>query len=163
MERRVFVVAAVGILLFTGLAAVNAAYTDSVGATGDGNEVVNESFTVNQGNRTYLAESNQTEVVYNDTVSVYNENDTLVESNGNYSWATENGSLVVETGASALPDNTSANITYGWNAPTDEQKLARDVGTIPMQLGEQLLTMLGAVLVIAVLFLLANQAGGGLP
>lgn len=150
------VVAVIGALLL-GLLAIGgiaAQYETAVTDTQPAQSVTNESFTVDVGTTHVLTESRR-DVVYNESVTVY-QNDSEV-SPGEYNWQPGNGTLFVPSG-STMTDGQSATITYQYTEPTGEQRIARDVGLLPAQLGEGLGILTGAALLVGAFALLRRQA-----
>jgi hypothetical protein len=152
MLQKLAVGVAVAIILIGGLSALSLGFEDSVGGAGDHETVVNESFTVEHGQRIVLAESELEEVVYDRqrNVTVYNQSGAAVAPDGNWSWTRENGTLVVESGAPALADASTAEITYGYREPTPTQRRALEVTRLPMAIGDALM----------LLFMVATVGGG---
>lgn len=142
----------VGVVLFGGLTAIYFAFSDSVGATGDHQAEINESVSVDHGDRVTLADSELAEVVYDEesNVSVYNQSGAAIAPDGNWSWTQDNGTLVWDSNPQYLANGSTAEVTYGYREPTDSQSLALFVGTLPMQLGDA----------IMLVFLAATMGGG---
>lgn len=158
---RLVAILGVAIFLFIGLHGVAGHYETTVTETNDQIEVTNETFTVQHGTVHQLDESNR-DVVYNGTVEVYQSGfvigETRVSSdNGsNWRWIEGNGTLYVPNG-SDMNDGDTAEITYRYTEPTSEQKVAKDVAMVPFILGDGLLIVLGAVLLLTAVALLGRQ------
>jgi len=143
MHRVVAVIGALVIGLLA-ISAIGAQYETAVTGAQPAQQVTNESFTVDVGTTHVLNESRR-DVVYNDTVTVY-QNSTEIDAS-EYRWQPGNGTLFVPSD-SALTDGQSANITYQFTEPTGEQRIARDVGLLPAQLGEGLGILAAAALLV---------------
>lgn len=152
MLQKLAVGVIVAVILLGGLTAVSFAFEDSVGGSGEHQGVENESFTVDQGERVTLSESELDEVVYDrqSNITVYNDTDTLVQPDGNWTWTRDNGTLVVDSSSGALANNTSATVTYGYREPTETQSLTLQIARLPMELGDALM----------LLFMVATVGGG---
>lgn len=152
--RLMLAVVILGAVFMAGVGMVQSQYQQSVTGAYEPTTITNESFTVNEGDRTVLNESNR-DVVYNETVQVY-QNGTEFESDGNYTWTAANGTIFVPNG-SGLTNNSTANVTYQFTVPDEQQQLARDVGMIPgIALSEGLLLGLGGALLIGAIAVLAS-------
>lgn len=112
-------------------------------------DIENETFSSSQDTLITLNECcNHTRVYYeNDSVTVYN-NSSVVEPAGNYSWFKSNGTLRTTDDTEALND-TSANVTYGYYLPSQEQALARDVTLFAPKRGDLWGIALGAAVLLA--------------
>lgn len=100
--------------------------------TGNYTTEVNETFTPDPGNVTTLNESNRNDVIYNDTVEVYNSSNYFVEQPNNYTWFEGNGTIKTNS-TGALSTEPTANITYSYFATTAEHLLYLDlISLIPL-------------------------------
>lgn len=146
------------VLLFIGLWAVQAAFIDSVGGSGDLDTIDNETFqNPTAGELIELSESNRAEVVYDENVTVYDENDTVMTNGSDYTWFVKNGTLLVESGGDLAGDN-NGSITYQFREPTDTQAYLKELALIPFALGEGIMIVLGAAFAFAGLLILAQRA-----
>lgn len=139
-------------ILMAGVGAVAVQYEDSVLGAND-EQTFNETFTVDEGTVHTFAESNR-DVIYNSTVTV-KQSGTLIEQDGNYTWHEGNGTLTVLLG-SDLTDGADASNEYQLTAPQDEQRLLRNVGNLPAQLGDGILIALTAAVVLGALYIVTN-------
>lgn len=153
---RLVAILGVAIFLFIGLYGVAGHYETTVTETNDQIEVVNETFDVEYNTTVELEESNR-DVVYNETVEVYQDGSEIESKDGdNWQWIAGNGTLYIPDG-SALNDSMTADITYRYTEPTNEQKAVKDVAMLPFVLGDALLIVLGAVLLLIAASLLGRQ------
>jgi len=145
----------VGILLFAGLWGIQAQRTDAVAGNGLQTDIVNE--TINTTNATgdviTLAESNRgTGTIYDEQVAVeLYQNNSSVDPTGNWEWLRDNGTLQITspTGLNTS-QNATANVSYGYNEPTDQQAWITDIGLLGFQLGEVwLVALMAGVLMTA--------------
>lgn len=154
---RMFVVVGVAVLLLGGVGALQSGHDQAARETG-ALDTANESFTVDEGNLTGFAESNRTDIVYNESVTVTQGGQTH-EAGGNYSWHSTNGTLRVHTG-SALTDNETANIAYGWHTPTEGQQSVESQTTLLTSvLGGPLVELLGLFVLLAAGVVLMRMGG----
>lgn len=157
MRGRLFALVAIAVILMAGVGAVQSAYRSSVSESQPETTVTNETFTVSEGSVTTLSESNR-DVVYNDTVTL-RQNGTVFDQSGNYSWLEANGTIQVQAG-SGLTDGASANITYGYHVPENEQRLTRDLALVPLEvLGGDIVFLVGLFVFMAA-FVVLIKAGG---
>jgi len=156
VRQAIFALFGVMIVLGVGLAAVQSEYQDSVRGGGIQEDFDNETVTASYSAPVNLSASNVTNRVYDGSVDVYDNQSTYVTADGNYSWNEDGkGRLNVSSSSSAIGDGESITVTYGYNVPTGEQQTARDVGTLPAQLGEVLLILFGAFVLFAVMVRMA--------
>jgi hypothetical protein len=150
------VVAVIGALVIGLLAigAIGAQYETAVTGTQPAQQVTNETFTVDVGT-THAFNESRRDVVYNDSVTVY-QNSTEIDAS-EYRWQPGNGTLFVPS-SSSMTDGESAKITYQYTEPTGEQRIARDVGLLPAQLGEGLGILAAAALLVGGFALLRRTA-----
>lgn len=145
----------VAMLLMAGVGALESGYKQSVTEANTATVVENETWTVDEGNVTQLANSNK-DVVYNETVTVHNGND-VVEPDGNYTWYASNGTIAALNG-STFTDGQDATVTYGLTVPQNEQQLARDVGMLlPGVIGYDLIIIIGAAIFIGSIIVFAGM------
>jgi hypothetical protein len=151
MRQAIFALFAAIIILGVGVAAVQSQYQDSVRGGGI-QEDFEESVTASYSSPVNVSASNVSGRVYDAEVDVFDNQSTLVEPDGNYSW-NENGfgRLNISSSSNVISDGESINVSYGYNVPTGEQQTARDVGTLPAQLGEVLILLFGAFVLFAVM------------
>lgn len=157
MLKRVLALGFVAILFMGVVAGVNVGFEDTVRTSANAQVVENESWTVNEGTVTTLDESNR-DVVYSDEVTV-RQSGTVYEANGNYSWIQSNGTIRASTG-SDLTDGSSAEVTYDYSVPSEQQRLQRDILMfVPGTVGETLIIVLGASLLLGAVALMAGAGG----
>lgn len=153
---RVVAVVGVFIVLFAGLYGLSAHYETTVTESNNQTEIVNESFTVQEGFNHEFSESRR-DVVYNDTIEVYQNGSEIQSNNGdNWKWRAGTGELYVPNG-SQLVDGDEAAITYRYTEPTTEQRVAKDVTMTPFRLGEGMTLIGGIVLLLLALALAGRQ------
>lgn len=159
MRERLVVLVAVAILLMAGVGAVQSGYRSSVSESQPEQTVTNETFTVTEGATITLNESNRDDVYVQQSDVTVRQSGTVYEPSGNWSWERGNGTLFVPSG-SGLTDGSSANVTYGYHAPTDEQRLTRDIALVPVNaLGGDLVFLLGLFVFMAA-FVILMRVGG---
>lgn len=84
-------------------------------------DVVNETWTPDAGNVTQLDDSELADTTYDTNVTVRNSSDVVMENETDYEWIPSNGTIKTITGGD-LDGESSANITYGYDSPTDFQQ-----------------------------------------
>lgn len=152
LDQRILIFGLAVVLLYLLVAVSSTGYQAAVTAD-DAVSITNESWTVDQGNVTTLANSNQ-DVVYADSVEVRNDTDVVVEPDGNYTWYESNGTIRALAGAPALADASTASINYTYYEPSDRQRSVRnyagDMGDIgmAMEFGLVAAVLLGAMFFI---------------
>lgn len=152
------VVAIVGVLVFAFVAvgAVATQYESTVEESQNTTIIANETFTVQTGAINTFVESNR-DVVYNDTVTV-RQNGTEIEESGNFTWLAHNGTMrVPPNNETQLAGGQSANITYRFTEPSNEQRAVRDVALVPLELVEGLVLIAAAALLLTGLAILGRQ------
>lgn len=131
MSRAIAAIMALAVLASGGVYAMDAALETA----GSHETVENESWTVDIGNATELADSNIEGAYYDDTVTVRNNTDDIMTEGVDYEWLRHNGTVKALSGGN-LTDGNTANITYGYDETTQEQRrLAGLAGQIPRLLG----------------------------
>lgn len=157
MRRAIATFAVLAIILMAGVGAISAQYNTSVTESTNETAVVNESFTADLGTAVALDESNR-DVVYNDTVTVYNSSTVLVEQDGNYTWHAGNGTLRINASTGQFSQGESGTVSYNYTVPTEEQRVVRDVALIiPGTLGDTIMLIMGLVILLSGLVVLNNQ------
>ena len=111
---------AVAVIILGGVAAADA----GLGEAGKTKTITNESFApADAGNYTALEYSTLDGVQYADAteITVYDENGTEMIAGQDYDWETSNGTVQTLAGG-RLVNDASANVTYGYAAPTQFQR-----------------------------------------
>lgn len=125
----------------------------SLEEAGDDELVENETFTPNAGSVTTLDDSDQANTYYDDEVTVRDSSGTVMEEGTDYEWFVGNGTVKTIQGG-ALDGEPSANITYGYQETTAQQRgIARTIAQIPR--------VTGILLPIAAVFMVLAAFRGG--
>lgn len=155
MQQQLAALAVVGVILLAGVGALSAQYEQSVTGSNAQDSISGESFTVSKPGLHTFNESNR-DVIYNETVTVYDSSGTVVSEDGNYSWNDGNGTLYVPSG-STLNDSESATIDYQFTVPDNSQRAVRDTGMIlPGSLGGTITLALGLAVVLGSLWIIVR-------
>ncbi|MUV59784.1 hypothetical protein [Halobacterium sp. CBA1126] len=160
MEQRIVGLVFVAILLMAGIGIAQSGFQTAV-TEGQPGSTVHEQWTVNTGEPVSLSESNRDNVVYQAAtdVSVTADNQTVAQS-GNWTWNRHNGTIVALAGGT-LSDGETANITYGYAEPSNEQSLAKETMMfVPGTLGDVLILVLGIALLLGAFVVMARSGGG---
>lgn len=132
--------------------AVPVALSSTLEQSATGQTITNETFTPTGGTVTTLNESNRADVLYNESVTVYNDTDVRM-TDGNYTWFATNGTLKTTAG-SQLADDPSGNVTYGYLDTTEDHlTLTAVFSTIPDAVG------IALPILVAVVFIRALVGG----
>jgi len=131
MSRSVVAVLALVILATAGVWGLQA----SLETAGQDQTVVNETWTPTAGSVTTLDESNRDGAYYDHNVTVYDTSGAEVDRGDDYRWYPGNGTVEAVAGGE-LDGDRSANITYGYQQTTGEQRaIAAALGRIPQFIG----------------------------
>lgn len=145
MSRAVVAIMAIVVVGFFAVVGFQAA-VDSAGAD---KEITAESFTPSAGSVTTLDHSNLDHTHYDATVDVRDSNGELMDPENDYVWFQDNGTIKTITGGD-LDGETNAEIDYGYETTTTEQRqLARIPAMLPRALGA-LLPVLGVALLLII-------------
>lgn len=157
MRQAIATFAILAIVLMAGVGAISAQYETSVTESQNATAVVNESFTADLGNATTLDNSNR-DVIYNESVTVFNASDVLVAEPGNYTFHAGNGTLRINASTSQFSDGESGTVSYNFTEPTEEQRAVRDIALIiPGTLGDVIMLVLGLVILLSAIVITARQ------
>lgn len=145
------------IIVFIAIAVVAMGATVGIQATLEANQTTtsidNETWTPDAPNITELQDSNLDGADYNDTVTVRNSSDVVMSNQTDYEWIEHNGTVRALSGGD-LDGEPSANISYGYDRPPEDQlEMAHVIAHIPMVGGLMLLF-------VPFLFLLKLMGGG---
>lgn len=158
MRGRLVAVAFILIIFGFGIGAIQQAYFDA-GIDGGAVNTQNETVTVDEGNVTALANSNDEALVYGEqrNVTVEQGGQNFV-AQGNWTWNRHNGTLRWN-GTTDLTDGSSAAVTYAFAEPTAEQTVIKDLSLLPAgTLIDEWLTLAVLVLVFGAAALAARNA-----
>lgn len=149
MEGRLIAVAAIFILLFAGMGALQQGYWDSA-VSSESHVGFDENFTATEGATIQINNVSNKNVAYPRESEInVTQNDSVIEPGGNWTWNRHNGTLKLFS-STAFTNGADANVTGFYAVPSQQQNASKDIATAPVgTAGDAWMLLAMTVLVLA--------------
>lgn len=158
MEGRLLALAAVIILLFAGVGAIQQGFWDST-VSSETHVNFDENFTVNEGATIQIDNVSNQEVAYPRESEInVTQSGSVVDPGGNWTWNRHNGTLSIFN-QTDFSDGGDANVTGFYAVPSQQQNATRDIAITPTgTTGDVWLLAMMVMIVLAATAIVAGRA-----
>lgn len=149
MEGRLVAVAAIFILLFAGVGALQQGFWDSAVAS-QTHVQFTENFTVSEGSTIRIDNVSNKSVAYPRESEInVTQNGAAVEPGGNWSWNRHNGTVEIKS-STDFTDGADANVSGFYAVPSQQQNATKNIATAPTgTAGDAWMLMAMVIMVLA--------------